>query len=236
MSKLLKDEASIITWLDTYNIKKYTLVPDAQYGFVVDVDGDVCLSHSNMEFIEVKFNRVSLDFYCHYNKLTNLEGAPISVGDTFDCSYNQIKSLEYCPSEVGRNFICDGNFVTSLEYCPTNIPEYFSCSENELVSLRGGPIAVGLSFDCSNNKLNNLEHCPISVGANFNCSFNKLTTLEYTPDKVAGTFDCYGNKKLDVYQNITDFAELRAKIISDKEKALLSKSINASMINTILKV
>lgn len=236
MSKLLKDRESIIAWLTEHRITNYTLIKNTRYGYVVDVSGDVSINEAGLTEIQVQFGTVKGFFYCKENLLTSLEGCPTSVGKSFDCSNNNIESLEYCPSEVGLNFICDRNKLRTLENCPTNIAQYFSCAENELVSLRGAPVSVGEDFICSDNKLISLEYCPTSVGANFDCTFNKLSTLEYIPDTVSGIFECYGNKKLGMYQKLVDFAELKAKIISEKEKALLSESIGTPEARAVLKV
>ena len=43
------------------------------------------------------------DFYCPYNSLTSLEGAPKEVGGYFFCSYNSLTSLEGLPKEIGED-------------------------------------------------------------------------------------------------------------------------------------
>ena len=44
MNKFYKDKQHIINWLDKYGVKKYTLISDKKYGFVVDVNNDVDLN------------------------------------------------------------------------------------------------------------------------------------------------------------------------------------------------
>jgi len=76
-------------------------------------------------------------FYCPNNKLTTLEGAPVSVGGNFYCSNNKLTSLEGSPSSVGGDFSCYNNQLTSLEGAPSSVGGYFSCSSNQLTSLTG---------------------------------------------------------------------------------------------------
>jgi len=137
---------------------------------------------------------VSGDFYCPYNKLTSLEGAPKEVGGDFNCSSNKLTSLEGAPKEVGGDFYCDNNNLTSLEGAPKEVGGDFYCSSNKLTSLEGGPKEVGGYFNCDNNNLTSLEGGPKEVGGYFNCSDNKLTSLEGSPQKVGGYFNCSDNK------------------------------------------
>jgi hypothetical protein len=58
----------------------------------VNVTHDVRLS--GIAKLPVKFGTVGGDFYCHYNQLATLEGAPSSVGGNFFCYSNQLTSLE----------------------------------------------------------------------------------------------------------------------------------------------
>jgi hypothetical protein len=106
---------------------------------LVDVDGDVNLSHRRLTKLPLKFGRVSGKFDCRNNKLTTLEGAPKEVGGGFSCGYNKLTTLEGAPKEVGG---------------------YFWCFYNNLTSLEGGPEKVGGHFDCGYNKLTTLDHMP----------------------------------------------------------------------------
>jgi len=49
------------------------------------------------------------DFYCSYNLLTSLEGAPETVGGDFYCGYNKLTSLAGVPKYVGGIFVCNDN-------------------------------------------------------------------------------------------------------------------------------
>jgi hypothetical protein len=76
-------------------------------------------------------------FYCSYNKLTSLKGAPASVGGNFYCGGNKLTSLEGAPASVGGNFGCSNNQLTSLDGAPASVGDNFVCSYNKLTSLEG---------------------------------------------------------------------------------------------------
>ena len=52
-------------------------------------------------------------FYCSYNKLTSLKGAPREVNGSFYCSDNELTSLEGAPREVDGHFYCSYNKLTN---------------------------------------------------------------------------------------------------------------------------
>ena len=60
-----------IKWLTDMGIATYTYENGK-----VDVHGDVDISNKNLTSIPVQFGMVSGNFYCWYNKLTSLAGAP----------------------------------------------------------------------------------------------------------------------------------------------------------------
>ena len=142
--------AQIIKWLDSFEIKNYTINDD----FTIDVNGDVDLSYSSLTCFPsfIKFNEVNGYFDCTSNKLTSLEGCPIKVGSSFYCSDNQLTSLEGCPIKVSDSFSCSVNKLTSLEGCPLTVGGDFSCSRNQLTSLESCPTIVGGAFYCYGNK------------------------------------------------------------------------------------
>ena len=150
MTKFYKDKQKIIDWLDKYEVKNYTLVPDKEYEFIVNVIGDVNLSFKDLIGIPVKFNEVSSSFYCRSNKLTSLEFSPQTVGGDFNCNNNQLISLEFSPHTRG-DFICSNNQLTSLEFTPQTVKSSFDCSDNQLISLEFCAQAVGGSFYCNDN-------------------------------------------------------------------------------------
>jgi hypothetical protein len=116
-----------------YGIENYTINEDR----TIDVDGGVNLSNKGLTELPLKFRRVSGYFYCSRNKLTSLEGAPISVGGIFDCYNNQLTSLEGAPKSVAGNFDCYNNKLTTLEGSPKKIGGFFRCDYNKLKDVYG---------------------------------------------------------------------------------------------------
>jgi hypothetical protein len=88
-----------------YRIENYTINPDGS----IDVNGNVILFNRRLTKLPLKFNKVTGDFSCTSNLLTNLEGCPNYVGGNFGCVANNITSLEGCPNYVGGNFNCHLN-------------------------------------------------------------------------------------------------------------------------------
>jgi hypothetical protein len=78
---------------------------------VVDVAGDARLKTLTSQ-LPVRFGHVSGNFYCSYNSLTSLDGAPRSVGGNFMCHNNSLTTLDGAPASVGGKFYVDYN--TSL--------------------------------------------------------------------------------------------------------------------------
>ncbi|MBQ8750713.1 MAG: hypothetical protein IJZ30_03660 [Alphaproteobacteria bacterium] len=115
------------------------------------------------------FSRVIVngEFYCPFNELTTLKGAPSVVGGDFNCYDNRLTTLIGAPREVGENF---------------------NCQCNQLTTLRGAPSVVGGGFDCQYNQLDSLEGAPREVGGDFYCSDNPLKSYKGKPSKISGKF------------------------------------------------
>ena len=167
------DKVAIINWLISVGITDYTIRDNG----IVDVDGDVAIQSNKIRSFPFQFGHVSGGFYCNYNELTSLAGAPQSVGRDFDCGVNKLTSLAGAPQSVGGSFYC-GN--------------------NQLTSLVGAPQSIGLSFYCGNNELTSLVGAPQSIGGGFSCRRNKLTSLTGAPQLVCGEFYCRGNPQLKI--------------------------------------
>ena len=121
----------IDTICNRYNIRRYTINEDGS----VDVNGDIDLVGSGLKKLPLKFNYVSGDFNCSYNKLTTLEGCPKEVGDSFYCVSNQLTSLIGSPESIGDVFDCGSNALITLEGCPTKIGGVFYCNENPVYAI-----------------------------------------------------------------------------------------------------
>ncbi len=114
---------------------------------LVDVEGSFYCDGLGLSDLKgVKFGNVSAGFYCSYNKLTSLEGAPRKVEGNFWCYENKITSLEGAPGKVSGDFYCHKNDLTSLEGAPGKVSGDFYCHKNDLTSLVGAPQKIGGVF------------------------------------------------------------------------------------------
>ncbi len=190
----LTDKTDIEAWLKKMQISSYTLVPDEDYGFVVDVVGDVNLKHNNLNYIPVKFNSVEGNFDCSYNKLKSLLGSPKTITKSFDCSLNSLKSLVGAPQAVPRIFNCHKNKLTSLVGGPVDVGGAYLCSSNLLTNLVGAPKQIYGNFEVNYNRLTSLRGSPVDVLGGFDAGYNRLTNLIGAPKFVRTLFNVSSNK------------------------------------------
>lgn len=137
---------------DVLGVENYTYANG-----VVDVEGDVDIIRSNLEYIPIKFGKVSGDFYCRNNMLTTLKGCPEYVGGRFDCYNNELTNLEGSPRYVGGDF---------------------GCANSNLTSLKGCPDKVGGSFRCENNKIETFDDLSTEIGGDLICFANKTSRYD----------------------------------------------------------
>jgi hypothetical protein len=159
----------------------------------VDVDGGCSCTDPNEELDDlsgIQFGDVSGDFTIINQRITDLKGAPRTVGGNFECHSNKLTSLEGAPETVAGAFSCYGNLLTDLKGAPRTVGRNFYCNSNRLTSLEGAPETVGGFFNCNWNSLTSLEGAPQKVERNFYCTVNKLTSLEGAPQIVEGSFYC----------------------------------------------
>ena len=163
---LLRKKEDIEDWLNEYKIVKYNLIPNREYGYVVNVNKSVDISNYKLKSIDIKFNEIN---------------------GLFDCSFNQLSSLEGCPN-ITNGFLCAYNELISLESCPTIVNGDFDCSNNQLNSLKYAPKKVN-GFYCGNNRLTieGLEYLPKEIKSNFillieNESLNSLQEIKNFKD------------------------------------------------------
>ena len=144
---------------------------------LVDIKGLFQSTHEQLtDFKGVRFGKVSGGFFCDYNQLTSLEGAPQEVGGDFYCHHNRLTSLEGGPRKVGGSYYCNNNFLTSLEGAPEVVPRMFVCTHNKLTSLKGCPKKIGSQFLANNNELTSLEGAPQYVEGPFYLYDNPIST------------------------------------------------------------
>lgn len=106
MSKTVKI-IEAIKFINKYNIQNATPTDEGQ----INVDGDVNLSNKNLTDPDMtaKFGKVTGNFECSNNQLTNLDFAPDFVGGNFNCSNNNIKDFDDIPiRHVVGNFYAYG--------------------------------------------------------------------------------------------------------------------------------
>ena len=161
-------------WLDECVSGTWSVNP--QTG-LVDIKGLFEAVHERLaDFKGVRFGKVSAGFYCNYNQLTSLDGAPQIVGGDFYCNHNQLTTLEGGPRKVGGYYYCNNNLLTSLEGAPEVVPRMFVCSHNKLTSLKGCPKKIGSQFLANNNELTSLEGAPQDVEGPFYLYDNPIST------------------------------------------------------------
>jgi hypothetical protein len=104
-------------FLDRYTRGTWSVNPATG---LVDVQGTFdCSSQGLKSLYGIKFGTVEGNFYCYYNELTTLEGAPQTVGGSFYCENNQLISLTGAPQTVTRYFRCYDFILNPGEWNPT---------------------------------------------------------------------------------------------------------------------
>ena len=108
--------AELLEWVtpicNKYGIENWTLNSEG----LVDVDGFVNLNNKSLTRLPLRFGEISGEFWCSFNQLNTLEGAPQEVGETFDCAWNELTTLDGSPRRVGGDFICRSNrSLTTLD-------------------------------------------------------------------------------------------------------------------------
>lgn len=128
------------------------------------VPGDINLSSKRLtQLPDLSTVIVKGSFYCYNNQLTNLKGAPRSVGGNFSCHNNQLTSLDHAPQSVRGDFYCYDDGLTSLE---------------------GAPQTVGGDFYCYNNQLTTLDHAPQAFKA-LKSDFGEFKSWNDIPEQLS---------------------------------------------------
>ncbi len=120
---------------ERYNIRNYTINDDLS----IDVDDDVDLDfdpfrdYNKLNYIPIKFNKVSGYFSCFDNNLTSLKNCPTYVGKNFSCDENNLTSLEHSPEFVGGSFDCYFNPLKSLDGLKVSYKKLYFDNKNKLI-------------------------------------------------------------------------------------------------------
>lgn len=217
----LVNNEDIVTWLNRFDVKSYTILSDGS----VDVAGDVKLSGRlpNLYKLPLKFNIIDGDFDISENELVSLEGSPVKVNGNFLAHKNELSSLRGGPKEVKGSFIVLHNNITSLQNAPTSVKGDFICSHNPLRSLEGINTILGYIFTG--------VYIPRLKCQKYN--YKGVTTYKYPGDTVMKYLD-------EEYISLTDeekaFEATKKNLEKVIKKMLNSNTLTKEMINdTLLK-
>lgn len=153
---------------------------------VVDIDGDIIITHYNLDGIPFKIGKVTGNCILDYNNLTSLKNCPEYVGGDFSCGNNNLSSLEGIPKYVGGSLYLHSNFLTDLDFMPNTVGGSILLNSNRLTTLKGLPEYVSGNLDLDSNELNDIVGSPKVINGNFNINFNDVTSLNGGPKKVGG--------------------------------------------------
>ncbi len=161
-NNFLKTEAEINEWIELNCFKNgsIAILPNDEYGFVVEVYGDIAIGRfwdspnlNKISHVPIKFSVVTKELIC---------------------SNNNLISLDFAPRFVGKDFACHDNLLTSLKGCPERVEGGFSCGSNQLTSLEGGPLYVGKGYHASSNNISTLEFIPEEIRGKIDLGDNTL--------------------------------------------------------------
>lgn len=194
------NRSKILTRLQVnFIIKKYRIRIDhftIRKNGIIDVNGDVHISNTQLKRLPLVFGKVTGNFYCSSNRLTSLEGCPAFVGGIFNCYGNELKTLKGGPGDVGADYFCHENRLESLIGAPKEINGNFNCFINKLTALSSGPKKVLGSYYANNNLLRNLKGAPHYVGKSFYITSNYINNLEDCPREIGETIAVDNTVKL----------------------------------------
>jgi hypothetical protein len=90
---------------------------------------------------------VADNFYCQYNKLTNLVGSPNKTYGNFYCYNNELTTLKGAPEYVAGIFHCSDNKLEILDYLP-RIDGILYCFNNNWIKPIPYEIMVKYDLHC----------------------------------------------------------------------------------------
>jgi hypothetical protein len=113
VAKQSSPRAKLRQWLELRHIRNYTIRP----GGIVDVDGDVNLSHLEDTIFPCQFGEVNGHFICNNTPLTSLKGLPQFIDGEFQCWRTEIVSLsgvDKIMKEINGRFVCNNEVTHTL--------------------------------------------------------------------------------------------------------------------------
>lgn len=94
---------------EKYHIEEYSINTD----YSIDVNADVELGSLKLKKLPLRFRIVNGNFFCNYNRLTTLKGAPEYVEGVFFCHNNKLTNLQHFPRIIGTNHMFHNNPLPS---------------------------------------------------------------------------------------------------------------------------
>ena len=100
-------------WLQTWNIKNYTINKD----LTIDVNDTVNMVYQQIEKLPyyIQFGIIKGSFFCNNCGLITFKGMPHTIKGILGCAGNKIKTLKYMPKEIERSLFIDRNPIKFTE-------------------------------------------------------------------------------------------------------------------------
>lgn len=160
---------------------------------------------SNLETIDVSFNKLeTLDFshspkltsvLVNGNKLQSLSLAGLTALQTLDCSNNKLTALNVSESESLKTLACSGNNIGALNVKKNKALTDLQCSNNQLTSLDLKNNTALETLFCRKNGISVLDVTKLTALKNLDCSNNGLASLNLYQNTLLETLYC-GNNSL----------------------------------------
>ena len=217
---------------------------------------------SNLERLDVSFNKLTSLSLVHNKKLTNvfvngnklqtlnLDG--LAQIKELDCSSNKLESLDVSVSYGLRDLNCASNSLGSLDLRNNKALVNLQCSSNNISSLNLSNNTNLETLYCRKNSLSSLDVRPLNKLKSFDCSNNTLHSLNVYNNTALLDLACSSNQlsSLDVFTlsalrelqcqsnaietlDISSNAALESLNCSSNALSSLNVSRNASLANLI---
>ena len=99
---------------------------------------NVFIDNRDLKTFPFKFGKIRGEFYCAYNKLKTLKGAPNEITLFFNCNGNNLTTLIDGPKKVGGAYYCSDNLLKDVYGFPEHFNNNVHISENivwEIINL-----------------------------------------------------------------------------------------------------
>lgn len=160
---------------------------------------------SNLETIDVSFNKLETVDLSHSSKLTSvlvngnklqsLSLANLSALQTLDCSNNKLTALNVSEAEGLTSLVCSNNLIGALNVKKNKALTELQCSNNQIAALDLKNNTALETLYCRKNNLSVLDITKLTTLKNFDCSNNSLASLNLYQNTLLETLYC-GNNNL----------------------------------------